>query len=60
MCFSYQRCLKRDATRVFCAVRPPGHHAEIAASMGFCLFNNIALAAELALADGAYQPRCYC
>ncbi|MGV0034848.1 MAG: histone deacetylase family protein, partial [Candidatus Azotimanducaceae bacterium WSBS_2022_MAG_OTU7] len=43
--------LNGDATRVFCAVRPPGHHAEIAASMGFCLFNNIALAAELALAD---------
>lgn len=27
----------------FCAVRPPGHHAEYATSMGFCLFNNIAV-----------------
>ena len=30
----------------FCAVRPPGHHAERDRSMGFCLLNNIAIAAE--------------
>ena len=39
------------AERVFCAVRPPGHHAEQAEAMGFCLFNNIAMAAERALQD---------
>lgn len=36
----------------FCAVRPPGHHAESATAMGFCLFNNIAAAAAHALAKG--------
>ena len=41
------------AQNAFCAVRPPGHHAESTEAMGFCIFNNIALAAEKALASGA-------
>ncbi len=36
--------------RAFCAVRPPGHHAEPARAMGFCLFNSIAVAAAHARA----------
>ncbi|MGG6461173.1 histone deacetylase family protein [Solilutibacter silvestris] len=44
--------LAGDDRRAFCAVRPPGHHAEPDMAMGFCLFDNIALAAAHALASG--------
>ena len=37
-----------DFRSVFCAVRPPGHHAETATVMGFCLFNNVAVGARYA------------
>lgn len=41
--------MRGETTRVFCAVRPPGHHATGATAMGFCLFNNVAIAAMHAL-----------
>jgi acetoin utilization deacetylase AcuC-like enzyme len=39
----------RNPRSVFAFVRPPGHHAEPGRGMGFCLFNNIAIAAEYAI-----------
>jgi acetoin utilization deacetylase AcuC-like enzyme len=41
--------VRGQAENAFCAVRPPGHHAERARAMGFCFFNNIAVAAVHAL-----------
>ena len=40
--------VSRKAVNAFCAVRPPGHHARPEQGMGFCVFNNIALAARYA------------
>jgi acetoin utilization deacetylase AcuC-like enzyme len=41
-----ERVMKGEIDNAFCAVRPPGHHAEANRVMGFCFFNNIAIAAR--------------
>lgn len=48
VCAAVDAVLSGEADNAFCAVRPPGHHAEPAQAMGFCLFNNIAIGAAQA------------
>jgi acetoin utilization deacetylase AcuC-like enzyme len=48
--------LTGEVQRAFCNVRPPGHHAERASAMGFCFFNNVAVAACHAL-EHHHLPR---
>jgi len=46
VCAAVDAVFKGEAKNAFCGIRPPGHHAEPGHAMGFCLFNNIAIAAE--------------
>ena len=45
-CRAVDAVMAGEATNAFCATRPPGHHAETARAMGFCFFNNAAIAAR--------------
>lgn len=47
--FAVDQVMSGAVDNAFCGVRPPGHHAESGRAMGFCLFNNIAVAAAHAL-----------
>jgi acetoin utilization deacetylase AcuC-like enzyme len=49
-CEAVERLLAGDSAAAFCGLRPPGHHAERDRAMGFCLLNNVATAAEHAIA----------
>ncbi|MFO1357296.1 histone deacetylase family protein [Plasticicumulans sp.] len=46
VCAAVDAVVAGEAANAFCAIRPPGHHAEPARAMGFCLFNNVAVGAE--------------
>ncbi len=49
------RVLRGDAQHAFAVVRPPGHHAEHAAAMGFCLINNVAVGVFAAREQGVHR-----
>lgn len=52
VCAAVDAVIDGKTRRAFCAVRPPGHHATRDTAMGFCLFNNVAVAAAHALERG--------
>ena len=49
VCDAVERVVKGEDRRALCLVRPPGHHSLRERAMGFCIFNNIAVAAALAV-----------
>jgi len=56
ICDAVDQVVSKQCHNAFCALRPPGHHAETDAAMGFCLFNNIAVAAQYARSKYGLGP----
>jgi acetoin utilization deacetylase AcuC-like enzyme len=50
-CNAVERVVAGEDKNAFCLVRPPGHHALPSRAMGFCLFNNAAIAARVAISE---------
>jgi acetoin utilization deacetylase AcuC-like enzyme len=50
-CEMVRALIEGPASFAFCGIRPSGHHADAELAMGFCLFNNVAVAAELAVRE---------
>ncbi len=55
VCAAVEAILNGEAHNAFCAIRPPGHHAEPNQAMGFCLFNNAAIGAAHARVVGGLE-----
>ena len=49
VCDAVEQLVEGEDTQALCLVRPPGHHALVNRAMGFCLFNNVAIAAKTAI-----------
>jgi acetoin utilization deacetylase AcuC-like enzyme len=48
VCDAVERLVRGEDTQALCLVRPPGHHAMFTHAMGFCIYNNVAIAAKVA------------
>lgn len=48
ICAAVDAVVQKQVATAFCAIRPPGHHATQNCGMGFCIFNNVAIAARYA------------
>ncbi len=55
VCAGIEQVMQTSVRRVFCAVRPPGHHAERARAMGFCFYSTVAVGALYAVDQYALQ-----